>query len=107
MPQELFVTRRQTAKTRNAFANNMSKDIKLCKAQISKIIQAGGFFGSWFGNLGKKTLTNIAIPFNGDNFPGLLSILTSNAINKFERRKVEKELSEQENDLLYLFQMKI
>ena len=35
---ELFLTTKQTTKTRNAFANNMSRDIKLSKAQISKII---------------------------------------------------------------------
>ena len=40
----------------------MSTDIKLNKAQISKIIQSGESFGSWLGNLGKKPLTNIAIP---------------------------------------------
>ena len=33
-------------KFRNAFKNNMSADIKLSKAQISKIIQSGGFLGS-------------------------------------------------------------
>ena len=37
---------KQTTKIRNAFANNMSTDIKLSKAQISKIIQSGGSFGS-------------------------------------------------------------
>ena len=40
----------------------MSTDIKLCKAQISKIIQSGGCFGSWLGNLGTKVVTSIAIP---------------------------------------------
>ena len=40
----------------------MSTDMKLSKPQISKIIQSGGSFGSWLSNLGKKTLTNIAIP---------------------------------------------
>ena len=39
-------------KIRNAFANNMSADAKLNKAQIFKIIQFGGSFGSWLGNLG-------------------------------------------------------
>ena len=29
LPHELFLTRRQIAKLRNAFANNMSTDIKL------------------------------------------------------------------------------
>ena len=38
LPHELFLTTRQTTKIRNAFAN-MSTDIKLSKAQISKIIR--------------------------------------------------------------------
>ena len=42
MPHEFFVTTRQTTKIKNAFANNMSTDIKLSKSQISKIIQSGG-----------------------------------------------------------------
>ena len=42
VPHELFVTTRQTTKIKNAFANNMSTDIKLSKSQISKIIQSGG-----------------------------------------------------------------
>ena len=46
LPHELFLTTRQTNKVRNAFANNMSTDIKLSKAQISKIIQSCGSFGS-------------------------------------------------------------
>ena len=44
LPHELLLTTRQTTKLRNAIANNMSTDIKLSKAQISKIIQSGGFF---------------------------------------------------------------
>ena len=75
LSHELFLTKRQTTKLRIVFANNMSTDIKLSKAQISKIIQWSGSFGSWFGNLGKKALT--------DNLPGLVSNLTSNIINKF------------------------
>ena len=63
----------------------MSKDIKLSTTLISKIIESGGYFGSSLANLGKKVLTNIAIPFFRYNLPGLVSNLTSNAINKFER----------------------
>ena len=37
---ELLLTTRQTTKLRNAIENNMSTDIKLSKAQISKIIQS-------------------------------------------------------------------
>ena len=44
LPHELLLTTRQKTKLRNAF-NNMSTDLKLSKAQISKIIQSGGFLG--------------------------------------------------------------
>ena len=86
MRHELFLKARQTAKTRSAFANNMSTDIKLCKAQISKVNQLGGSFRSWLSNLGNEALTNVAIPFVRDNLPGLVSNLTSSAINKFDRK---------------------
>ena len=44
LPHELLLTTRQKAKLRNAFNNNMSTDLRLFKAQISKTIQSGGFF---------------------------------------------------------------
>ena len=72
-----------------------------------KIIQSGRSFGSQLANLDKKTLTNVAIPLARDNLPGLVRILASNAINKFERKQVEKELLERGKDLFYLFRMKI
>ena len=56
--------------------------IKLCKAQISKITQSDGSFGSWLANLGKTALTNFAVPW----MSRLVSSLTSNAINKLERK---------------------
>ena len=86
MPYELFLTTRQTTKIRNVFAINMSTDIRLSKVQISKIIQSGGSIGSWLANLGKKTLTNVAIPLARNNLPRLVSNLTSSAINKFDRK---------------------
>ena len=64
----------------------ISTGIKLSKPQISKRIQFGESFSSWLGNLGKKELTNIGIPLARDNLPGLISNLTLNAINKFERK---------------------
>ena len=63
----------------------MPTDIKLSEAQISKKIQSRETFGSWFGNLEKKPLKNIAIPLARDNLPALKSNLTLNGINKFER----------------------
>ena len=62
LSHELFLTKRQAAKTKNTFANNMTTDINLSKAQISKIIQSGESSGSWLGNLTKKVLRNIDIP---------------------------------------------
>ena len=46
LPNELLLTTRQKTKLRNAFNNNMSTDVKLSKAQMSKRIQSGGFVGS-------------------------------------------------------------
>ena len=46
LPHELLLTTRQTTKLRNSIENNISTDIKLSKAQISKIIQSGGFLCS-------------------------------------------------------------
>ena len=51
LPHELLLTTRQKAKLKNAFSNNMSVDIKFSKAQISKIIQSGGFLGSLLSKL--------------------------------------------------------
>ena len=84
LPHELFLTR-QTTKKRNVLAKNMSADIKLSKAQISKTVQSGGPFGSWLLNLEKKALTNIATPLARDNLPGLVSNFISNAISLKEK----------------------
>ena len=92
LPHEFVLTKRQTTKIRNEYANNMLTDIKLVKAQISKIIQSWGSFGSWLGNLGKEALTNINIPLARDNLPGLVSNLASNIINKFDRKVSGKEV---------------
>ena len=72
---------------------------KLSKAQIYRIIQSRISFRSLLGSLGKKALTNIEISLARDNLLGLVSNLTSNAINKFERKKVEKKLWDQIEDV--------
>ena len=61
LPHELLLTIRQKTKPRNAFNNNMSTDLKLSKAQISKIIQSGGFLGSLISKLAGP-LMKVAIP---------------------------------------------
>ena len=59
LPHELLLTTRQTTKLRNAIENNLSTDIKLSKAQISKIIQSGVFFDRLLGYLLKTGLSLI------------------------------------------------
>ena len=61
LPHELLLTTRQKTKLRNAFNNNMSTDLKFPRAQISKIIQSGGFLGSLLGKL-SGPLMKVAIP---------------------------------------------
>ena len=61
LPHELLLTTRQKTKLRNAFNNNMSTDLKLSKAQISKMIQSGGFLGSLLNKLAGP-LMKVAIP---------------------------------------------
>ena len=60
LPHELLLTTRQKTKLRNAFNNNMSTDLTLSKAQISKTIQSGGFLGSLLSKL-TGPLTKVAI----------------------------------------------
>ena len=48
-------------KLRNAFNNNMSTDLNLSRAQISKIIQSGGFLGPLLSKLAGP-LMKVAIP---------------------------------------------
>ena len=68
----------------------MSRDVKLSKAQLSQMIQLGRFFHNIIGNLGKKVITDLAIPLARSNLPGLVSNLASNAINKSERKIIGK-----------------
>ena len=62
LPHELLVTTRQETKLRNAFNNNMSTDLTLSKAQISKIIQSGGFLGSLLSKVAVLLAKNILTP---------------------------------------------
>ena len=61
LPHKLLLTARQKTKLRNTFNNNMSTDLKLSKAQFSKIIQSGGFLGSLLSKLAGP-LIEVAIP---------------------------------------------
>ena len=61
LPHELLLTTRQKTKVRNAFNINMSTDLKLSKAQISKIILSGGLWGSLLSKIAVP-LMKIAVP---------------------------------------------
>ena len=77
LPHELLLTTRQTTKLRNAIENNMSTDIKLSKAQISKIIQSGGFLGKLLIPLlkiGLPLLKSVIKPL------GLLGLTTASSV---------------------------
>ena len=65
LPNELLLTTRQKTKIRNAFNNNMSTAIKLSKAQITKIIQSGGFLESLLSKLAGP-LIKVALPLAKD-----------------------------------------
>ena len=67
----------------------MSKDIKLSKAQLSKLIQSGRFLrktlGNVIGNLGKKALIELAVPLAKNGLSKLVTKATS-VLDKFERK---------------------
>ena len=61
LPHELFLTTRKKMRLRNSFNNNMSTDIKLSKAQISKTTQSGEFLGLLLSKLADP-LMKVAVP---------------------------------------------
>ena len=61
LPHQLLLTTRQKVKLTNAFNNNMSTNLKLSRAQISKIIQSEGFLGLLLSKLAGP-LMKVAIP---------------------------------------------
>ena len=75
LPHELFLTTGQKTKLRNAVENKMSTDIKLCKAQISKIIQSGRFLGSLLSKIAGP-LIKVAVPL-AKNILAPLAITTA------------------------------
>ena len=79
LPHELLLKARQTTKLRIAFNNNMLTDIKLSKAQISKIIQSGGFLGSLLSKLADPSM-KVAVPL-GKNILAPLGIPAAASAN--------------------------
>ena len=80
LPHELLLTTRQKTKIRNAFNNNMSTDLKLSKAQITKIIKSGGFSGSLLNKLAGP-LMKVAILLAKNVLAPLLITAAASAID--------------------------
>ena len=76
LPYKLLLITRQKTNLRNAFENNMSTDIKLAKAWISKIIQSGGFLGLLFSKIAGP-LMKVAVPLGKKNILATLRITTA------------------------------
>ena len=87
LPHELLLTTRQRTKLRNAFNNNMSTDLKLSKAQISKIIQSGGFLGSLLSKLAGP-LMKVAIPLAKNVLAPLGITAAASAIDAGIQKKI-------------------
>ena len=87
LSHELLLTTRQRTKLRNAFNGNMSTDLKLSKAQISKIIQSRGFLGSLLGKLAGP-LMKVAVPLAKNILAPLGITAAASAIDARIQKKV-------------------
>ena len=98
LPHELLLTTRQTTKLKNVFNNNMSTDLKLSRAPISKIIQSGGFLGSLLSKLA-GLLMKVAIPL-AKNVLALLGIKLLLQQLMQELKKKEKKVRLRNNNFI-------
>ena len=64
----------------------MPTDIELSKSQLAIIIQSGGFLGTTSGNLGKKTLLDLAVTLAKHVLVKLATKATFSLLDKFERK---------------------
>ena len=88
LPHELLLKTRQKTKLRKAFSNNMSTDLKLSKARISKIIQCGGVLGSLLRKLAGP-LMKIPFPLAKNILAPLAITATALAIGAGIQKKKE------------------
>ena len=83
----LLLTTRQKTELRNAFSNIMSTDLKLSKAQISKIIQSGEFLRSLLSKLAGP-LMKVAIPLAKNVLAPLGITAAASAIDAGIQKKI-------------------
>ena len=110
LPYELLLTKRQNTKLRNAFNHNMSTDIKLSKAQISKIIQSERFLGSLLGKLAGP-LMKVAVPLTKNILAPLVITAAASAIDAGIQKKIHDSgittliiSNEEMNDIMKIVQ---
>ena len=87
LPHELLLATWQKTKLRNAFNNNMSTDLKLSRAQISKLTQSGGFLGSLLSKLASQ-LMKVAIPLAKNILAPLGITAAASAIHAGIQKKI-------------------
>ena len=93
LPHKLFLTTRQNTKLRNAINNNMSTDIKFCKAQLKKLIQSGGFLGKLLSKI-VGPLMKVAMPLAKNVLTPLGLTAAMSAMNGgIQQRCVARELN--------------
>ena len=95
LPHELLLTTRQKTNLRNALNNNMSTDLMLSKAQISKIIQSGGFLPSLLSKLAGP-LMKVAIPLSKNVLAPLGITAAASAIDAGIKKKKNMFLEQQQ-----------
>ena len=99
LPHELLLlTTRQKKKLRNAFNNNMSTDLTLSNAQISKIIQSGGFLGSLLSKLA-GSLMKVAVPLAKNILVPLGITVAASAIDAGIQKKTKEKYTAQGQQL--------
>ena len=86
LPHELFLMTSRKIKLRNAFNTNISTDLKLSKAQISKIIQAWGFLGSLLSKLAGPVM-KVAVPVAGNILAALGITAAASAVDTGIKKK--------------------
>ena len=80
LPHELLLTAGQKTKLRNVFNGNMSTHLTLSKAQISRIIQSGGFLALLLSKLAGP-LMKLAVPLAKSILAPLGIIAAASAID--------------------------
>ena len=110
VPHELLLTTRQKTKLKNAFNDNMSTDLTLSKAQISRIVQSGKFLGPLLCKLAGP-LMKVAVPLAKNILAPLGITASASAINAGIQKKIHgsgiassKISNEEMNDIMKIVQ---